>query len=99
MLLIKIELAVNEPIHLQSGKVVGVRLSMGVCLYSPDFSSDFDTLLRYADQALYRAKANKRQRSRYWELFTVEDRPADAGKARDPEITRTSPLGSDEDEN
>ncbi|PKY09934.1 hypothetical protein B1757_11575 [Acidithiobacillus marinus] len=99
MLLIKIELAVNEPIHLQSGKVVGVRLSMGICLYSPDFSGDFDTLLRYADQALYRAKANKRQRSRYWELFTVEDRPAEAGNADRPRTIRTSLSGSDADEN
>ncbi len=46
---------------------------MGVCMYSHDFSGDFETLLRYADQALYRAKAHKRERKRYWEIFNMDE--------------------------
>ncbi|MBE7565937.1 GGDEF domain-containing protein, partial [Acidithiobacillus sp. HP-11] len=73
MILVKIEVVINEPIHLKSGVVVGVRLSMGVCLSNSVYADDFETLLRYADQALYRAKANKRQRTRYWELCVMEE--------------------------
>ncbi|MDX5934936.1 diguanylate cyclase [Acidithiobacillus thiooxidans] len=78
MILVKIEVVINEPIHLKSGVVVGVRLSMGVCLSNSVYADDFETLLRYADQALYRAKANKRQRTRYWELCTMEENPSSA---------------------
>jgi predicted signal transduction protein with EAL and GGDEF domain len=51
---------------------------MGVCLSNSVYADDFETLLRYADQALYRAKANKRQRTRYWELCTMEENPSSA---------------------
>ncbi len=97
LILVKIEVAVNEPIHLQSGAVVGVRLSMGVCLYPARYTGDFETLLRYADQALYQSKANKRQRSRYWELFVMVEQPDEAmGKGS---AIQTQTDRSDADEN
>ncbi len=101
IILVKIELAVNEPVHLQSGAVVGVRLSMGVCLYQvggPE--ADFETMLRYADQALYRAKANKRQRTRYWELFTEnpkEDSSVFTGQLSQPLTSNPHSGGSEHD--
>jgi hypothetical protein len=42
--------------------------------YADHFTEDFDTLLRYADHALYRSKAHKHERSRYLELFTLEEK-------------------------
>jgi len=72
IILVKIEICINDPIHLKSGVVVGVRLSMGIYLYDHGEQDDFDTLLRYADQALYRSKAHKTTRERYWEFFDRE---------------------------
>lgn len=73
IILVKLEIFVQEPIALKNGVTVGIRLSMGVCLYQNETYGDFDTYLRYADHALYQAKNKKGQRSRYWEIFVPED--------------------------
>ncbi|MBU2743138.1 MULTISPECIES: diguanylate cyclase [Acidithiobacillus] len=98
MILVKIEVVINEPIHLKSGAVVGVRLSMGVCLSNSVYADDFETLLRYADQALYRAKANKRQRTRYWELCVMEEN-ANETTRKSSSADPVSVNRSDADEN
>jgi diguanylate cyclase (GGDEF)-like protein/PAS domain S-box-containing protein len=63
---IKLEMAISEAIVLRNQKVVGVRLSMGVCLYPEHGAGDAGELLRFADQALYHSKARKEVRKRYW---------------------------------
>ena len=57
------------PITLEDGQTVSVGLSMGVCPYSSGQGDMPDTLLRQADQALYEAKAHKKDRSRFWALY------------------------------
>ena len=66
LVLIKIEAGVNAPILLSDGREVAVRLSMGICRVPEDGVQDLANLLRYADQALYRAKALRGERSQYW---------------------------------
>ena len=65
-LLAKLEPLVNAPILLPNGQEVAVQLSMGVCRYPEDGEVDVGRLLRYADLALYQAKANRQQRIQYW---------------------------------
>jgi len=65
-LFIKLEIAINEAIALRNQQLVGVRLSMGVCLYPEHDARDAGELLRFADQALYHSKARKAVRGRYW---------------------------------
>mgnify|MGYP001626203007 CR=1 FL=1 len=65
-LFMKLEIAVNEAIALRNQQLVGVRLSMGVCLYPEHGAGDAGELLRFADQALYHSKARKEVRKRYW---------------------------------
>lgn len=62
---IHIEAGVNAPILLANGREVAVRLSMGICRVPEDDVQDPGNLLRYADQALYRAKAIRNERSHY----------------------------------
>ncbi|MGC8468116.1 MAG: diguanylate cyclase domain-containing protein [Acidithiobacillus sp.] len=69
LILAKIEAVVNEPIQIRADTVVGVRLSMGVCIYPHPKVQDMADLLRFADQALYASKARKTTRPRYWMLF------------------------------
>lgn len=95
MILVKIEVAINDPIPLQSGIVVGVRMSMGLCLYADHFTEDFDTLLRYADHALYRSKANKHERSRYWEMFTLEEKHDNTDQIKQNVSTTPTKWGVD----
>ncbi len=66
LVLVKIEAGVNAPILLANGREVAVRLSMGICRVPEDGVQDPGNLLRYADQALYRAKAIRNERSHYW---------------------------------
>ena len=65
-LFIRLEIAINEAIVLRNQQLVGVRLSMGVCLYPEHDARDAGELLRLADQALYHSKARKDIRGRYW---------------------------------
>ncbi|MGC9129155.1 MAG: diguanylate cyclase domain-containing protein, partial [Acidithiobacillus sp.] len=69
LILAKVEAVVNEPIQIRADTVVGVRLSMGVCIYPHPKVQDMADLLRFADQALYASKARKTTRPRYWMLF------------------------------
>lgn len=56
--------AIHQPFHLQENLSVNVGASVGVALY-PDCTNASD-LLRQADQALYRAKAQKAARQAPW---------------------------------
>ncbi|MEY2342415.1 diguanylate cyclase [Acidithiobacillus sp. IBUN Pt1247-S3] len=66
LVLVKIEAGVNAPISLTDGREVAVRLSMGICRVPEDGVQDLANLLRYADQALYRAKSLRGERTKYW---------------------------------
>jgi len=73
LVLTKIEATVNAPIRLPEGHTVSIRLSMGICRFPEDGVRDPGNLLRYADQALYHAKALRDTRSKYW-VFHQERR-------------------------
>ncbi len=77
LVLTKVEAVVNEPILLRNGREVSIRFSMGVCRYPYDGVQDMGTLFRFADQALYRSKANRTTRPRYW-IFHGEDRSSES---------------------
>lgn len=68
--------AVREPIVLSNGHTVQVGGSMGISLHPRD-GLDGDTLLRYADQAMYQAKQGGRNR---WVFYNPEmaDTPSSA---------------------
>nr|WP_244624865.1 GGDEF domain-containing protein [Rhizobium daejeonense] len=51
----------EEPIHLDNGQAIHVTLSIGLAVASEE-TQDFDLLLRQADEALYEAKKNGRNR-------------------------------------
>ena len=65
----KIEENVREPIVLDGNVKVAVGISMGVCVYPYAGAEDFDTLIRYADKALYESKENKLNRVNYWKEY------------------------------
>ncbi|WP_141738558.1 GGDEF domain-containing protein, partial [Acidithiobacillus caldus] len=65
-LFLKLEATINETIALRNQQLVGVRLSMGVCIYPEHHARDAGELLRFADQALYQSKAHKQTRKRFW---------------------------------
>ena len=67
---------VREPIVLSNGHTVQVGGSMGISLHPRD-GLDGDTLLRYADQAMYQAKQGGRNR---WVFYNPEmaDTPSSA---------------------
>ena len=57
--------SLHEPIMLPQG-AVEVGASIGVCLYPGQGRDDPDGLLRYADQAMYRAKQTGKNRYCFW---------------------------------
>ncbi len=67
----KIEEMVSVPIALSKSKTATVGLSMGVYLCHIDKDFTPDTLLRYADNALYQSKEYKQDRKCFW---TVTDK-------------------------
>jgi len=60
----KILMAVAAPFHL-SGETAHVSASIGITLY-PDDAADIETLIRSADQAMYSAKDQGRNRYHYF---------------------------------
>ena len=67
----KIEETVRVPVVLSESRTVEVGLSMGVHICHIDNDVTADTLLRYADNALYQSKEHKADRKCYW---TVTDK-------------------------
>lgn len=80
----RVIVALAQPFHLSAQNLV-VSASVGVTLFPHD-GSDADTLLRHADQAMYAAKQNGRNR---YHLFDPEkdkrasDRRRDIGRIRE----------------
>ena len=52
----------NTPLLLETGEAVPLSVSMGLASTDADESQDFETLLKYADDALYHAKQAGRNR-------------------------------------
>jgi diguanylate cyclase (GGDEF)-like protein len=61
----RIKDAINRPFHIR-GHEMHVTASIGVAVY-PDVDADGNTLLRYADQAMYKAKQSGRNTIRFFE--------------------------------
>ena len=62
----KIEESVRVPVALSESKTVTIGLSMGVHICHIDNDVTADTLLRYADDALYQSKEHKADRKYFW---------------------------------
>jgi diguanylate cyclase (GGDEF)-like protein len=71
----KILAAMTQPVHVQ-GQELKVTVSLGYSLF-PVHSEEKENLLRYADMALYRAKATKKSFRVYDESMNRLNRPAD----------------------
>ena len=70
----KIGQVVHEPISLKNGGKVSLKLSGGVCLYPGIDTENPNVLLQHSDLALYKNKAHKEDRLRFWTLYG-EDTP------------------------
>lgn len=68
----KLESALSVPVVLPTGEAASVGGSLGLSLYSSDHATP-DTLLRQADQALYRLKSKKGVRSHSWAFYAPND--------------------------
>jgi diguanylate cyclase (GGDEF)-like protein/PAS domain S-box-containing protein len=65
----KIEEKVGVPVIISENITVKVGLSMGVYISLIDNDVTADTLLRYADNALYQSKEHKADREYYWTVM------------------------------
>ncbi len=66
----KIGGVVRQPIDLPDGNKAEIDLSAGMSIYPTDDGiNNPDTLLRYADQALYKCKSHKTDRLHFWTLY------------------------------
>lgn len=70
-LLERVDEALRQPLVID-GTPVAVGASLGVALYASGSGLSGEQLLRRADQAMYRIKARKRQRSRWWALVATD---------------------------
>jgi diguanylate cyclase (GGDEF)-like protein len=52
---------------------VQVSASLGISVFLPNARASGEQLLRRADQAMYQAKAHKRQRTRWWSVLLPDD--------------------------
>ncbi|MDA8095810.1 MAG: EAL domain-containing protein [Betaproteobacteria bacterium] len=68
----KVEGAINAPIPLVHDLVVELKVSAGICFYPEMDTDNPETLLRYADQALYASKAAKADRLHFWTRYGIE---------------------------
>ncbi len=78
---------VESPFDLGDGQRAEVGMTMGLALFPAD-AGDGDALLRLADAAMYRAKANKATRTQWWQCSSS------AGDAEAPEAP-FDPYGDD----
>lgn len=67
----RLENAIETPFNLGNGQQARVGMSMGIALF-PLHSVEPDDLLRKADAALYVAKAQKRKRTHWWQLWSEQ---------------------------
>lgn len=78
----KISRTIRVPIPFQQKNQtfsVSINLSAGVCIYPFEDTSNPDTLLRKADQALYESKNHKLNRRAFWTLYgdSFQAKPSD----------------------
>ncbi|HET8764898.1 MAG TPA: EAL domain-containing protein, partial [Rhodanobacter sp.] len=86
-LLERVDEALRQPLTLDDA-AVSVGASLGVALYASGSGLSGEQLMRRADQAMYRIKARKRQRSRWWALVA-----ADGVVDKSGELTLILPYG------
>ncbi|GGB96598.1 hypothetical protein GCM10011352_23400 [Marinobacterium zhoushanense] len=66
-------------IRLEDGRSAGVTLSLGVASY-PEHGTSYEALLQSADEALYRAKQQGRNRVAAWRDDSESDAPSGSAK-------------------
>lgn len=95
-MLARLHEVVQTPFDLPDGHSAGVGMSLGLALY-PQHGTDADSLIRAADAALYVSKANKANRSNWWQLCgqtqvsSIDPSAHPAGATLSP----VSPYGAD----
>lgn len=70
-LLLRIDEALREPLQVDDSRLT-VGASLGVAMYARGCQATGEQLLRRADQAMYRVKAQKRHRTRWWSLVAAD---------------------------
>ncbi len=86
-LLERVDEALRQPLTIDE-TTVSMGASLGVALYACGSGLTGEQLVRRADQAMYRVKSRKRQRSRWWALVAVDGSADKSG-----ELTLSSPYG------
>ena len=66
----KVRDALSRPFTLEDTQAIGISSSIGITLY-PDHGDDARLLYRYADQAMYRAKAQGRNQVQVFDTAWV----------------------------
>ena len=61
---------IEMPVALPTGENVSIGLSLGLTIHT-EGETDPDLLMRQADEALYRAKAEKGSRSSWWKIYSM----------------------------
>jgi diguanylate cyclase (GGDEF)-like protein len=89
VLLNRLQSAVEKPFDLGDGLSVSTAFSLGIALFPEDGDTP-DLLLRRADAALYVAKANKGQRTQWWQRWNAETLAA-----KEFPLTLPDPYGAD----
>ncbi len=75
----RVHAAILAPITLENRERVQIQASLGLAFYPlAKGGATLDGLLRLADQALYRAKAHKGRRTRWWMLAGDVEKPGRA---------------------
>ena len=70
-IMLRLEQSIATPFELGNGHQARVGMSMGIAMY-PQHGVEPDDLLRKADAALYVAKAQKRKRTHWWQLWSEQ---------------------------
>lgn len=86
-LLERVDEALRQPLMVDQVSM-SVGASLGVALYASGSGLSGEQLMRRADQAMYRIKARKRQRSRWWALVA-----ADGVTDKSGELSLSPPYG------
>ena len=91
--LARLHTAVESPFDLGASQPISVGVTLGLALFPTD-GVEASALLRQADSALYRAKAHKFDRTRWWAMASEQPEEAAAEGLHSP-ATTLDPFGEE----